>query len=1145
MIVYFADRHFNILGRASTELPGGLKITEDKKLEDIDTGVDTFEFVIPFDAVSRAEVEKCTEVGNYVLRSDGEEDELFSIIDTELDTKNQEVLVYAEDDGMDLLNEMVGAYEADKAYPISHYVEMFAEGSGFEIKKNEAKNLSRKLSWEGEATATERLASVATQFGGYEISYSFEFDGLIVKKKWINIYKERGKDEGVTLFLNRDVDSITTTKSIANIATALKCTGGTPEDEEDPITLKGYEYDDGDFYVSGTTLKSRKALKRWSRLLWKNDESELSGGHIVKLFSYDTTDQATLCTKAISELKELCEAEINYDVTIPDLPENIKIGDRINIVDDAGELYLSTRILQLETSVVNKTKKAILGEHLLKNSGISAKVEKLAAEFAKQTISVERAKKIATEAKNQAQEAQKQAETVLASVETAENAATTAQQAAGSAASAAIKAEAEAEAANAAVNKVEKSVSSIEQSVENAHKAVEQAEQAAETATAKAEKSATAAKNAKEDAEKAKTASENAQNAAENAESKLDEAINAAKKAIAEAEEATATAIAAKLDAQQAEKDFDTFVEELAKVSNTMKTEYARKTDLTDTTADLQTQITRNAAEIESSAYKLMVIDETANNAASLLEAAQNAATLAQEQADAATAEATAAQQAADTAREAANNAQAEADTAKAAYETAKLVADEAEAALLAARKDLETVSARADATEEEIAAAQAALTTAQTVADAAVSEADAAALIAENALNEAIEAVANADKAQATANDAVKQAALAQATADEAQGNANKAKAIADEAMAIAEEAQEIANTAKANADTAQATADNALSMATEAQAIAADAQEVLEQANADLEAAQSRLAEVLANVGATAEEVEAAQADVDTAQAAVNEAKASADAAQATADNAKADADAAQTAADLAKASADEAQNAADEAQKAADIAKGYVYALEKRTVEAEANIKQNAEEIKLRASKSEVAETLGGYYTKTETDSAISVESDKISVSVEEVKTTADNNEENIKKANSLIEQLAESIKTLVVGANGESLMTQTETGWQYDIATLIDAVNSHDNKLANYDDYVEITTYEGEPCIRLGEKSTDFKVLITNKRILFQEGSSVPTYICDNTLVTENVEVKEELRQSTENVPGHWVWKVRSNGNYGLSWKGGNA
>ena len=111
MIVYFADRKFNILGQASTGLPSGLAISSDTKIGDVESGISVFECKIEFDNTTRAKVETCTEVGNFVLRkNDGEEDELYTIIDAEINTKKQTVYIYAEDAGLDLLNEIVACF---------------------------------------------------------------------------------------------------------------------------------------------------------------------------------------------------------------------------------------------------------------------------------------------------------------------------------------------------------------------------------------------------------------------------------------------------------------------------------------------------------------------------------------------------------------------------------------------------------------------------------------------------------------------------------------------------------------------------------------------------------------------------------------------------------------------------------------------------------------------------------------------------------------------------------------------------------------------------------------------------------------------------------------------------------------------------
>ena len=1145
MIAYFADRVMHIVGQASTDLPGGLRIVRDSLVDDIDTGVATLEGYLQFDEKTRKNAELCCDVGNYILLMKKGKNRFFTIMQSETDTYRQEVYFYAEDAGLDLLNEHCLPFEADKAYPLAWYVELFAFDSGFEIGVNEAAGLSRKLSWEGKATATERLASVATQFGNFEISYSFEIENLIVTRKIINIYEKRGEDNGITLRLNRDVSRIITSKSITELATGLYVEGGTPETEEGeetteeavPITLSGCEYDDGDIYVDGAYLFSREAAAKWSRYVWNKEPGRIGqAGHIVKYYSYDTTDQKTLCNHAITELKKLREIAVNYEVDIELLPGNVAIGDRVNIVDEAGELYLSTRILRLEESESDQKYAATLGEHLIKSSGISAEVRALAESFSRQTVSVERAERIASNAKQLAASAQETADTAAKEAASALEEAGKAQESVQIATDAAATATEKAQAAENAATEVQESIVEINATVATAHAAANNAYNAAATAQEKAVAAEKAAQNAVNDAKDAKDAAGAAQTAADAAEAKAAEAQGTAADAIEQAGAASNTAAAAKADAEQAEKDVAALGASLATLSNTMQADYTRKTDLTEATANLQTQIQQNAAGISSNAQMLLTIDETANNAKEQATAANATAGKAQQQASEATAKAQAAQTAASEAATAAQAAQSEADTAKAAANDAKAVADKAKDDLAAAEADLATVKGRVDATEAEIAAAETAVAEAKKAANDADAKAVEAATAAATAQGTANTAAQNAENAQTKANEAADTAALAQQAANEAKGDASSAQARADEAAQLAQAAQSTADTAVTNAATAQSKANEASQIAQAAQDAADAADSKAQQAANDLLTAQQKLADVEADVNATAEEVEAAKDAVKTAQDAADAADAAAKAAQDIADTAKTDAKKAQDDADAAKTAADAAQKAADDAQAAANKAQEDVDALAVRVTTAETNISQNAEAIALTATKTEVAEALGGYHTKEETQAELKVQADGISSRIEAVETTAGNNTENITKANTMLQQLANQITMLVVDENGRSLMTQTETGWQFDFSGVQDLLNKHTDALDKYDNHIKFTTYEGEPCIELGEESTDFKVLITNTRIMFCEGSQVPCFISNNEFVAENVSIKEELRF------GQWFWAVRANGNLGLSWKG---
>ena len=243
-------------------------------------------------------------------------------------------------------------------------MEKWAEDSGFEIGINEIPDLTRKLKWEGESTVTERLASAAIQSDNAEISYTFDIDKLQVIHKYINIHKKRGKDTGEVFRINKNLNNIVIKSSVKPIWQLLCMLQVVRRrGRKTPITLAGYKHDDGDFYVSGKYLKSRKAVKKWGRYLSETGTGE---GHIEKTYSFDTTSQQELCAHAVTELKKICDTEVNYEVNIAELPPTAKLGDRINLVDDNGELYLLCRDPENEHIYCKRQTQATLGEYLIK-----------------------------------------------------------------------------------------------------------------------------------------------------------------------------------------------------------------------------------------------------------------------------------------------------------------------------------------------------------------------------------------------------------------------------------------------------------------------------------------------------------------------------------------------------------------------------------------------------------------------------------------------------------------------------------------------------------------------------------------------------------------------------------------------------------
>ena len=385
MILYFADKNFKILGTASTSLSGGYVITDDTKKEEVETGIATLDCTVAYTDDTRADIESWCRAGNYVLAYYGKDDtadvdivNLFMITTTELSVLDHTIKFESEDSGLDLLNNLAKEYTGTAQMSAADYINKFLEKTGFRLRNNNVSKNPKKLEWTSTDTVTKRLADIAEKFE-IEITYGFSVKGLTVSDRWVDIADETGTDTKINLFINKEVNNITVKNTIENLATALYATG------KDNLTLVGFpipESDKDKYQIDPDgNLVSLEALTKWARVDYSSKDS-FSGNLYQKFESSDTASQADLYRLAKEKLDSISDVETNYEVDIADLPPGVGIGDRVNIVDDAGNTYISGRILELETSVTDGTKQATLGEYVIKDSGISELVESLASSFA-------------------------------------------------------------------------------------------------------------------------------------------------------------------------------------------------------------------------------------------------------------------------------------------------------------------------------------------------------------------------------------------------------------------------------------------------------------------------------------------------------------------------------------------------------------------------------------------------------------------------------------------------------------------------------------------------------------------------------------------------------------------------------------------
>lgn len=770
MIIYLADRHMNIVATCSNNLPKGLKFQNDLKAEDVESGVATFSVDILYDEEDAVKTAQYCESGNYVLvYDDNGENGFYTIIEAENDRKEHSINIYAEDGGLDLLNEVVDAYTADGPHPIAFYVEKFSYDSGFEIGLNEVSDLNRTLSWTGQDTCTARILSVANSFGA-EIGFSFTVKNMTITHKYINIYKKRGNENVAQLRLNTDIDNIIVKSSISDLTTCLIPNGGTPEGSEHPITLAGYSYDDGDIYINELGwVASRSALAKWSRYQWETYGNY--GGHIVKYYSYDTTSQSELCNRSISYLKKYYDIIYNYEVDIAILPDNVRIGDTINIIDENGELYVNARVLKLESSSCDQSATATLGDFLIREGGISEKVRVMAEQFSSYVI---KQREYNYKTQQLAKQAKEEANDAITKATEASNKAVEAKQ----------------EATNA-ISKATDAIIKATDATNEASNALKSADDAKNTAADSLSK----IESATVDLEKAKQNITNLRNSINTTNKSLEdlaaeagqtkETLDGLSGDLQETKENLEISFAKKTDLSATEASLKTEItKSAAELSATIEKTYAGKTDLTEIQGKLQSQITQNAEGLTSQATKIDKLQNDADDAQAKITAASQVAADAQ-------AKAKSAQISADIAKSAADDAQAAADDAATNAQKAQTKADEAQSMaasaagrLTTAEKDLSDAKANltkvtsdVNSTKEQVQVAQDAVTAAQKKVDQATKDASEAQTAAKNAQTAADNAQSAADDAQQVADDAKTKAEGASTAAEIAKSTAQKAQ--------------------------------------------------------------------------------------------------------------------------------------------------------------------------------------------------------------------------------------------------------------------------------------------------------------------------------------------------------------------------------
>ena len=325
------EKVINILNNVDS--PNRNPFFDDILTQTLSTGADTYKFTTTFNKKNSRSIT----VGNKVAFMLDGKYMLFQIVSVnDVHGDNLEMEVYCESAGLSLINSVCRSQRIVSC-DVKKFLEAILQDTEWNVGFVDM-SLSNVFDLELETASVYSLLQNNIKKYDAEIRFRCEIVNGRISKKFIDVFRTRGKVSGKRFEFGKNVESISRQIDSSELFTALIGEGKNGLNFSD-ISLEDVpNKPEGQDFVF-----DQEAYNRYNQ----------NGYHLMGVFKYETESKEELLRETYKKLQECKNPKIKYTVNVSLLGGDVEVGETVNIIDRFFEppLLLQARVSKLEKSL--------------------------------------------------------------------------------------------------------------------------------------------------------------------------------------------------------------------------------------------------------------------------------------------------------------------------------------------------------------------------------------------------------------------------------------------------------------------------------------------------------------------------------------------------------------------------------------------------------------------------------------------------------------------------------------------------------------------------------------------------------------------------------------------------------------------------